>query len=129
MDRREKRLRPPDEQTSAVPVAGPSSEAPLEGKGATRLPGSYEGPMHFAWVLIDCGGRGWSWARLRIPQSVVDDYAVGVVHPPNSRPLIASKIGADVASDRILDKRGWHTPDEIAAIVLERETPAKGRAQ
>lgn len=73
-----------------------------------------EGPLHFAWVLIDRGARGWSWARLRIPQRVVDEHLVGDIHPPNSRPLIAQRIEIEVASDRILDKRGWMTAAELA---------------
>jgi hypothetical protein len=72
-------------------------------------------PLHFGWVLIDCGHLGWAWARVRLPQSVIDAHIVGELNPPNSRPLIASKIAADIASDRILDRRGWKTPAELEA--------------
>lgn len=62
--------------------------------------------MNFAWALIDEGPLGWRWARLVLPMAVIEQHAIEI-HPPNSRPLIAQKVAADISSDRILDRRGW----------------------
>lgn len=72
-----------------------------------QLAGTPDDIQHaFAWALIDRGRLGWTWTRMRVPLSVVDAHAVGP-RETNTRPLVATKIYAEILSDRIIDRRGW----------------------
>lgn len=82
-------------RASTVAVPSDAPEAPAE-----------DG-LVMGWVLIDRKPRGWSWARVLIPMSVVEAHVVGKVEPPNVRPFVAQKIALDMMSDRTLDRRGW----------------------
>ena len=52
--------------------------------------------------------QGWRWRRVLLPAEVVARYAVDEPpEAPNTRAVMTARIGADLASDRLVDRRGW----------------------
>lgn len=76
-----------------------TAEAPVEA--------SPSGPEWIGWVLVPAGAMGWKWARVSLPESVMEAHRVGPMQPPDLRSMLVAHIENDLLNDRFVDRRGW----------------------
>ncbi len=60
----------------------------------------------FAWAIRP-RGTGWEWARVLLPDWMIDGYMVGQRHTPDTRAIVIARIENDMRSDAVSTGRRW----------------------
>jgi len=58
-------------------------------------------------MVVRMGQGGTEWARVAIPESVLRQYLVGQMEPPNTRGIVAAHIENELRGDPFVEGRGW----------------------
>lgn len=64
-------------------------------------------PLVWRGFVVRMGAGGTEHCRVALPESVMRQYIVGEMQPPNMRGVVAAKIEEHLSGDQFVEGRGW----------------------